>query len=341
MRAFRILSAVILGCWSSLMQALPFLLGGIQINEPDQERWLYHLQHAGMNTVEVTVYAMQGGWNTAHLWYDSDKPYVEAEIKAAKDLGMHVVLVLRVALDHAFSENKYYWHGMIMPERNGQVQQWFLNYGGFVHYWAGRSEELGVDVLAIGSELRLLTATLPTEQIPGLEAYYLDTVSTNAYLDRQLHHADAIEQSTIWSPDKGSLTAHLQAKLAAHRHWAHVVTFGQNLKRVNRRRALLHDCWGQLIDEVRAVYSGNLTYAANFDNYHRVGFWDQLDWVGINAYFPLRHEIHPWPAGTIAAEMEASWEAVFRKMSTRLKNLGVGGHPVLFTELGYTRYQGM
>lgn len=44
--------------------------------------------------------------------------------------------------------------------------------------------------------------------------------------------------------------------------------------------------WQKLITEIKAVYSGKITYAANWDNYQYIGFWDQLDYIGIDAYFP-------------------------------------------------------
>ena len=47
------------------------------------------------------------------------------------------------------------------------------------------------------------------------------------------------------------------------------------------------DFWKGLIAKVRLVYSGKLTYAANWDEYPRVPFWQDLDYIGIDAYFPL------------------------------------------------------
>jgi hypothetical protein len=45
--------------------------------------------------------------------------------------------------------------------------------------------------------------------------------------------------------------------------------------------------WEQLIKEVREIYSGKLTYCSNWDNYDQVGFWSALDYIAIDAYFPL------------------------------------------------------
>ena len=52
--------------------------------------------------------------------------------------------------------------------------------------------------------------------------------------------------------------------------------------------------WRYLIQEVRKVYSGKLTYAANwYQEYERVIFWDDLDYIGIQAYFPLTKKQEP------------------------------------------------
>ena len=45
--------------------------------------------------------------------------------------------------------------------------------------------------------------------------------------------------------------------------------------------------WIKLIAQIRKVYQDKLTYAANWDEYTRTPFWKQLDYIGIDAYFPL------------------------------------------------------
>jgi len=93
--------------------------------------------------------------------------------------------------------------------------------------------------------------------------------------------------------------------------------------------------WRAIVAAVRARYSGPLTYAANWTDYDRVGFWDALDAIGIQAYFPVL------PAAATAAgrvppeaEFEAGWEgtmARLREFSAR------HDRTIVFTELGYNR----
>ena len=51
--------------------------------------------------------------------------------------------------------------------------------------------------------------------------------------------------------------------------------------------------WRQLIKEIKEIYDGPLTYAANWDNYEYVKFWDDLDFIGIDGYFPVSKEKEP------------------------------------------------
>lgn len=85
--------------------------------------------------------------------------------------------------------------------------------------------------------------------------------------------------------------------------------------------------WQKLIQEIRAVYKGNLTYAANWDEFKRVVFWGDLDYIGIDAYFPLSEKKSP----TIA-EYELGWK---RHKATILSVQQQFNKPVLFTEFGY------
>ncbi|MGB1216855.1 MAG: glycoside hydrolase family 113, partial [Saprospiraceae bacterium] len=45
--------------------------------------------------------------------------------------------------------------------------------------------------------------------------------------------------------------------------------------------------WRELIRKIRIDYKGQLTYASNWDAYKNVPFWDDLDYIGVDAYFPL------------------------------------------------------
>ncbi|MEM7483618.1 MAG: glycoside hydrolase TIM-barrel-like domain-containing protein [Bacteroidota bacterium] len=85
--------------------------------------------------------------------------------------------------------------------------------------------------------------------------------------------------------------------------------------------------WDKLIAKVRKVYKGKLTYAANWDEYGRTPFWDKLDFIGVDAYFPLSDEKFP-----TKEEMGSGW----KKWKTDLVTASnKHGRPILFTEFGY------
>ena len=86
--------------------------------------------------------------------------------------------------------------------------------------------------------------------------------------------------------------------------------------------------WRRLMADVRAVYTGRLTYAANWhEEYETVPFWDALDLVGVQGYFPLSDEDDP-PLKKLRAGWTPHVKAL-RRMSAE------AGKPLFFTELGY------
>ncbi|MFT4575186.1 MAG: hypothetical protein ACI9SI_000085 [Polaribacter sp.] len=85
--------------------------------------------------------------------------------------------------------------------------------------------------------------------------------------------------------------------------------------------------WSQLILKIKKVYKGKLTYAANWDEFKRVPFWKQLDYIGVDAYFPLSDKKTP-----TVAEFEKGWE----QHKTEIQKIQQQNNkPILFTEYGY------
>lgn len=319
-----------------------FLLGGIQVNEPDHAHWIERLQASGMNTVAVTVYAKQGDWDTANLWWEEEEPWVVAEIRAAKAEGLEVVLVLRVALDHAFERNKFFWHGMIMPSTEAELEEWFRRYRQFVGKWARIAEDEGVGVLAVGSEMNALASTERVDEMPVLEEYWSNEEKVERETQKVLRHSKRIDQKHLkvrGFDNSASLEEHLGSEAEAHAEWARRLAFvGEEdaLGRVNARRAELEQQWVAVVQEARQEFSRRLTYAANFDQYEMVSFWGELDLISINAYFPLRKI---WQPGVTPEELypvfEKRWEAILRSIQDLSIRSGREDLPLLFTELGY------
>lgn len=88
------------------------------------------------------------------------------------------------------------------------------------------------------------------------------------------------------------------------------------------------EAWRRMIAEIRSVYHGKLTYAANwFAEYEEVSFWDVLDFIGIQAYFPLSDKPDP-----SLEDLAAGWKTHLERIEAVQARYG---KPVLFTEIGY------
>ncbi len=93
-----------------------------------------------------------------------------------------------------------------------------------------------------------------------------------------------------------------------------------------------HSAWLTVINAIKAIYSGPLVYAATTVEYPNVSFWDQLNFIGIDAYFPLSTR----PTTDITA-LEAAWIPIRDQMSAFAVDVG---RPILFTEAGYPSLAG-
>lgn len=120
-----------------------------------------------------------------------------------------------------------------------------------------------------------------------------------------------------------------EARLAAE---AGAEMFSVGLEYVEATRGHTAE-WRALIARVRAVYPGLLTYAADGNHEARhVGFWGDLDVIGVDAYFDVGHG--RWPGGV---DLWLGWLphiAWMRQLSAR------HGKPIVFTEAGYPSIEG-
>ena len=85
--------------------------------------------------------------------------------------------------------------------------------------------------------------------------------------------------------------------------------------------------WNDLINKIKTIYKGKLTYAANWDEFKRTPFWDKLDYIGVDAYFPISNKQTP-----TVEDSKNGWiehKEVIKTLS------GKHDKPILFTEFGY------
>ncbi|MEM6316371.1 MAG: hypothetical protein AAF960_01805 [Bacteroidota bacterium] len=86
--------------------------------------------------------------------------------------------------------------------------------------------------------------------------------------------------------------------------------------------------WRQLIQKIRGVYSGPLTYAANWgDEFEQLKFWDALDFIGLNCYYPLSKNNNP-----TKRELSKAFARVTDKIESICSKYN---KPMVFTEIGF------
>lgn len=94
--------------------------------------------------------------------------------------------------------------------------------------------------------------------------------------------------------------------------------------------------WRETIALANGAFSGWLTYAANWTSYTPVGWWDALDYIGIDAYFPLTGVPDP-----TLAQLTAAWNGRVASIGAWLLSLPPEDRKqVLFTEIGYRSLNG-
>lgn len=89
--------------------------------------------------------------------------------------------------------------------------------------------------------------------------------------------------------------------------------------------------WLALIQSVREVYHGKLTYSANWDSAYPA-FGQALDFAGVDAFFPLTA-----PTGASVNQLASAWQSWKAHLSDISRTTG---RPVVLTELGVTAQAG-
>jgi len=88
------------------------------------------------------------------------------------------------------------------------------------------------------------------------------------------------------------------------------------------------DKWREIIHKTRGLFRGKLTYAANWGvEFENISFWDELDFIGLNCYYPLSKKDNP-----TNEELQVKFDTIKTKINTvysRFKK------PIVFTEIGF------
>jgi len=116
----------------------------------------------------------------------------------------------------------------------------------------------------------------------------------------------------------------------AERHEVELFCIGTEVRKSAIEREAF---WRLLIEDVRKVYGGKVSYCANWDNFENIPFWDAVDLVGISAYFPLTDTSTP-----DVEELVQHWKPIEKRISRLSRSLG--GKGVFFAEFGYMSVDG-
>lgn len=103
-----------------------------------------------------------------------------------------------------------------------------------------------------------------------------------------------------------------------------LLCIGTELKTYSQKHP---DFFVSLINEIRKIYKGKLTYAANWDEYESLTFWNKLDYISIDAYFPLSDKKTP-----NVKELEHEWGNITKKLKIFSAK---EDKKIIFAEYGY------
>ncbi len=129
----------------------------------------------------------------------------------------------------------------------------------------------------------------------------------DAYADQLLHYAELSEQNQIDLLIIGGEQAGAQPQ---EKHWR------------------------SLIEQVRGVYHGPISYEAWCQHFDSVHWWDAVDYIGINFYcFPLASSANPKPE-----EVKKNYLKFLNMVKTGTSHWS---KPIIFTEIGYQSTNGV
>ncbi|MDQ2808581.1 MAG: hypothetical protein M3Z04_16985 [Chloroflexota bacterium] len=151
---------------------------------------------------------------------------------------------------------------------------------------------------------------------------------------------DEAARADWWTSYRAMISDTVQLALTHH---AEGICIGTEFFSINKEADSAAE-WIGIIRAIRAAgYTGQLTYAANWGygadtEYNRpglAGVWEQLDFVGIDAYYPLSDEQNP-SLDTLVAGWRNGQNAGQQDHFAQLQSLAQRtGKSIVFTEVGY------
>lgn len=88
------------------------------------------------------------------------------------------------------------------------------------------------------------------------------------------------------------------------------------------------ELWTETIQMIRKSYSGPITYGANHGSENGIDWWDLVDYIGVDAYYPM-DPTNPSPTIDDLYDFWLPWYESLQLLSLKYDK------PVIFAEVGY------
>jgi hypothetical protein len=198
------------------------------------------------------------------------------------------------------------------------------------HWWQdhSRATEIGPDPEKTLPDERL-RALVALARAAGLKVFLMPILGLKRKRPMEWRGVIQPRDPAAWRRSYSRFLLH-HARLAAEAG-VDLLAVGSELSSFDGDRAF----WRRLVGRVRRVFSGALTYSANWDRYESVRFWDLLDYVGISAYFEVGRSLERLTEEAVAER----WEEVRSRLAAFHRHLR-RPVPLLFTEIGYPSRRG-
>lgn len=171
--------------------------------------------------------------------------------------------------------------------------------------------------IATAHRLRMKVMLKPHVDLPDGEGHWRGDIGTG--------FSDA--QWTAWFTIYTKMLVYYAT--LARRNSVDMLCVGTELEGTSDREAE----WRAVIAAVRAVYKGPLVYAGNWDGEAaRIRFWDALDYIGVDAYYPLSEQ-----CGASVDALKQGWAVGLKEMTDLHEKWQ---KKVLLTEAGFRSVYG-
>lgn len=152
-------------------------------------------------------------------------------------------------------------------------------------------------------------------------------INDNSGWRGQINFADNNDDWNTWFANYTNFIRHYAT--LAEEQGVELFSIGCELEGTTHREA----DWRNVVGEVQTVYNGLITYAANWGGEETsIQWWDALDFIGVDAYYPLTNKNTP-----TRAELRAAWAPHIDTLSTLSSTWT---KPILLTEIGYRSVDG-